>query len=61
MDLISESNLDQRLEVVLTHHNALRKGLGKKAFKKEQLKKDLINIAPEILKFSQPVWKKIDQ
>jgi adenylosuccinate synthase len=61
MDLISESNLDQRLEVVLTHHNALRKGLGKKAFKKEQLKKDLINIAPEILKFSQPVWKKLDE
>ena len=61
MDLASESNLDKRLDVVLSHHNAIRKGLGKTEFKKEQLKKDLLNIAPQILKFSQPVWKKIDE
>ena len=61
MDLRSEKNLDQRLESVLLHHNAIRKGLGKKIFKKNQLKKDLLKIAPEILKFSQPVWLKIDQ
>ncbi len=61
MDLRSEKNLDQRLEAVLLHHNAIRKGLGKKVFKKDQLKKDLLEIAPEILKFSQPVWLKIDQ
>ena len=61
MDLISESNLDRRLETVLIHHNAIRKGLGKKIFKKDNLKKDLLKIAPEILKFSQPVWKKIDE
>ncbi len=61
MDLISETNLDHRLETVLTHHNAIRKGLGKKIFEKENLKKDLLKIAPEILKFSQPVWKRIDE
>jgi len=61
MDLVSESNLDHRLETVLIHHNAIRKGLGKKIFKKDQLKKDLLKIAPEILKFSQPVWKKLDE
>ncbi len=61
MDLASESNLDKRLDEVLSHHNAIRKGLGKTEFKKEQLKKDLLNIAPQILKFSQPVWKKIDE
>ena len=55
----SEKNLNHRLETVLTHHNAIRKGLGKQIFKKDQLKKDLMKIAPEILKFSQPVWKKI--
>ena len=32
--LRSEKNLDQRLESVLLHHNAIRKGLGKKIFKK---------------------------
>ncbi len=61
MDLRSEKNLDQRLESVLLHHNAIRKGLGKKIFKKEKLKKDLLKVAPEILKFSQPVWLKIDE
>ncbi len=60
MDLASESNLDKRLDAVLSHHNAIRKGLKKNEFKKEQLKKDLLKIAPQILKFSQPVWKKID-
>ena len=61
MDLRSEKNLDQRLETVLLHHNAIRKGLGKKIFEKKQLKDDLLKIAPEILKFSEPVWLKIDQ
>ena len=61
MDLRSEKNLDQRLESVLVHHNAIRKGLGKKIFKKDQLKSDLLKIAPKILKFSQPVWLKIDK
>ena len=59
MDLISEKNLDQRLETVLLHHNAIRKGLGKSIFKKDKLKDDLLKIAPEILKFSKPVWNKI--
>ncbi len=61
MDLVSDSNLDHRLETVLIHHNAIRKGLGKKIFEKDQLKRDLLKIAPEILKFSQPVWKKLDE
>jgi len=59
MDLKSESNLDHRLENALLHHNAIRKGLGKKIYKKNELKKELLKIAPEILKFSQPVWLKI--
>ena len=61
MDLKSESNLDLRLEVVLEHHNAIRKGLGKKIFEKNHLKRELLKIAPELLKYSQPVWKKIDE
>tara|TARA_B100001250_G_scaffold215808_1_gene185206 strand:- start:5667 stop:6959 length:1293 start_codon:yes stop_codon:yes gene_type:complete len=61
MDLSSEKNLDNKLEIALAHHNAIRKGLGKNIFKKDQLKKDLMKIAPEILKFSKPVWKKIDE
>ena len=61
IDLVSKENLDHRLETVLLHHNAIRKGLGKKVYKKDKLKKDLLKIAPEILKYSKPVWKKIDE
>ena len=61
MDLRSTSNLDNRLENVLLHHNAIRKGLKKKIFKKNDLKKELLKIAPDILKFAQPVWLKLDE
>jgi adenylosuccinate synthase len=61
MDLRSESNLDTRLENVLLHHNAIRKGLNKKIYEKDNLKKKLLKIAPKILKFAQPVWLKLDQ
>ena len=61
MDLRSESNLDDRLENVLLHHNAIRKGLNKKIYEKDDLKKKLLKIAPEILKFAQPVWLKLDE
>ena len=61
MDLWSESNLDKRLENVLLHHNAIRKGLKKKKFKKDDLKKKLLKIAPDILKFAKPIWLKLDE
>ena len=61
MDLVSEENLNHRLETVLMHHNAIRKGLGKEIYKKENLMQELLEIAPKILKYSQPVWKKIDE
>ena len=61
MDLRSKRNLDSRLKNVLLHHNAIRKGLKKKLYKKDDLKKKLLKIAPEILKFAQPVWLKLDE
>ena len=39
----------------------LEKVWEKKIFEKEKLIKKLLKIAPEILKFSQPVWLKIDE
>ena len=61
MDLRSENNLERRLENVLKHHNAIRKGLKKKIYKKKDLKKKLLKIAPDILKFAKPVWLKLDE
>ena len=61
MDLASKQNLENRLSLVLEHHNAIRKGLGKQLYEKDKLVKDLLKIAPNILKYSAPVWRKIDQ
>ena len=61
MDLASKKNLEKRLTVVLEHHNAIRKGLGKSLYEKKKLVEELVKIAPNILKYSAPVWRKIDQ
>ena len=61
MDLRSKTNLDSRLENVLINHNSIRKVLKKKIFKKEELKKKLLKIAPEILKYAQPVWLRLNE
>ncbi len=61
MDLASKENLNKRLDNVLAHHNAIRKGLKKKIYEKGVLIEELLKIAPNILKYSQPVWKKIDE
>ena len=60
MDLRSENNLNQRLDTVLMHHNAIRKGLGKKVYEKNKLKNELMKIADKILKFAKPTWKILD-
>jgi len=61
LDLISEEYIDKRLETSLLHHNAIRKGMGKNTYDKNEIKRELIKIAPKILKYSKPVWKKIDE
>ncbi len=61
MDLASKKNLENRLAVVLEHHNAIRLGLGKPKYEKNKLVEELLEIAPDVLKYSAPVWRKIDQ
>ena len=39
----------------------LEKVFKKKFMKKKKLKEDLLKISTEILKYSKPVWKKIDE
>ena len=61
IDLSSEENLDTKLTILLQHHNCLRRGMGKKEYSKQKLKEDLLKIAPKILKFSKPIWKKVEE
>ena len=61
MDLLSDKDLDNKLETILLHHNSIRKGLGKEIYKKDEIKNKLLKIAPEIIVYAAPVWKKIDE
>ena len=61
IDLLSEDNLEAKLTTLLEHHNYLRKGMGEKEYSKNKLKDKLLKIAPKILKYSRPIWKKIDE
>jgi len=61
MDLLSDKDLDNKLETALLHHNSIRKGLGKEIYKKDEIKNKLLKIVPEIMVYTAPVWKKIDE
>ena len=61
MDLADKKNLSKKIDMVLFHHNSIRKGLKKKLINKKKLLDDLNKVSSKILKYSQPVWKKINE
>ena len=56
-DLADEETLHTRIERLLTHHNALRAGLGLEPVDVPALKAQLLEVAGKILPYAQPVWK----
>jgi adenylosuccinate synthase len=59
-DLADKNLLEKRVDSLLEHHNALRRGLGADEAKKADVMKELLEIAEFILPFAQPVWKVLD-
>lgn len=60
-DLADEATLDLRIARLMSHHNALRRGLGLPELDAVKLKADLLEIAPQILRFAAPVWKILNE
>ena len=60
-DLADEEHLLARLNNLLHHHNALRRGLGHPETNAEDLYAKLLEIAPKILPFMAPVWHSLDE
>lgn len=56
-DLADEATLDLRLDRLLGHHDALRRGLGLTPVDRAALKAALSDVAPKILPYAKPVWK----
>ena len=56
-DLADETTLAQRVDRLLQHHAALRRGLGMEPIDRTTLLTQLREIAPQVLPYAKPVWK----
>lgn len=60
VDLANLQTLPEKIENLLVHHNALRRGLGGEAVDGKALYETLSAIAPKITAFAKPVWRALD-
>ena len=60
-DLADEATLGLRVDRLLTHHNALRRGLGIEELDRAKVLRELQEIAPKVLPYSAPVWKVLNE
>jgi adenylosuccinate synthase len=61
VDLSDPPSLPAKIERLLAHHNALRRGTGAEEIAAAPLLKSLNEIAPKILPFAACVWRRLDQ
>jgi adenylosuccinate synthase len=61
VDLTQTSTLAAKVENLLVHHNALRRGFGAAEVDARALLKSLQEIAPKVAPFAKPVWKLLDE
>ena len=60
-DLRNLDTLGPKVDRILVHHNALRRGLGHPELSKEKLMAELAEIAPKILPFMDVTWDLLDR
>ncbi|MDZ7823240.1 MAG: adenylosuccinate synthase [Ahrensia sp.] len=60
MDLANTDTLPAKVDRILTHHNALRRGLGHPEVSHEALLEELTSVAGQILPYMDKVWKVLD-
>ena len=60
-DLAEPETLADKLDELLLHHNTLLAGLGAETFEKQALLDRLLELAPQILPYAEPVWERLDE
>jgi adenylosuccinate synthase len=60
-DLADAATLETRVDRLLVHHDALRRGLGLPEVDRAALLTSLNEIAPKILEYAAPVWKVLNE
>jgi len=61
MDLADLSTLNGKIDRLLVHHNALRRGLGLEPLTAATVREELATVAPRVLPFMDSVWSLLDQ
>ncbi|WP_201835412.1 adenylosuccinate synthase [Microvirga zambiensis] len=61
MDLADLSALPEKIERLLTHHNALRRGFGLEEFGADAIYEELASVAPKVLPYMDAVWRLLDE
>lgn len=60
-DLADRATLEGKLDELLRHHDALRRGLGVAPIDRAALAKSLHEVAPKVLPFADPAWLLLDE
>ncbi|GAA6210355.1 MAG: adenylosuccinate synthase [Hyphomicrobiales bacterium] len=60
MDLLDLDALPAKVDRLLTHHNALRRGMGEAELVSSDILDQLKEIAPKVTDYIEPVWKLLD-
>ncbi len=60
-DLADPASLPGKLDQLLLHHNALLRGLGAPEVERAPLLASLVEIAPKVLPYAEPVWRLLDE
>jgi adenylosuccinate synthase len=61
MDLVNIETLPAKVERLLTHHNALRRGLDQPEFSVDTMIDELMEVRDQILPYRESVWLLLDQ
>jgi adenylosuccinate synthase len=61
MDLADLDTLPAKIERLLSHHNALRRGFGLPEFGAQQIFDELSAVAPKVLPYMDTVWRLLDE
>jgi adenylosuccinate synthase len=61
MDLADAEGLGRKIERLLAHHNALRRGLGLPEIAAQDIRDELMALAPRVLPFMDSVWSLLDE
>jgi adenylosuccinate synthase len=60
-DLKNLGTLGPKVDRILVHHNALRRGLGQSEISKDQLMTELVEVASKILPYMDVTWDLLDK